>query len=308
MSYVLTIGSAGIDVKARTPEALHWDVSNQGQVRHSVGGVGRNISENLARLGVRSMLLTAVGADVIGKRVIGHTKANGVRCDHVRVVENQRTGTYVALLRPDGELLVAVSDFEIMNAVDDAYLRRHERLFARASMVVIDATLTDEALATVFDLAARYNLRVCADPTTPALADKLCPYLDKLYLATPNAAETMTLCGLSSAAIDRETALDAARQLVSIGVKIAVVTLGDQGVAYADGSGAGFIRAVKIPVVDSTGAGDAFSSAVIFGLLNDVQIDEAMRLGMTAASLTLQSRETVLPELSQELLYDKLVV
>jgi pseudouridine kinase len=308
MSYVLVIGSAGMDVKARTPETPTWEVPNQGHVRASVGGVARNIAESLARLEVRSVLLSAVGNDPTGKRIVRHTKDNGVRCEHVRVVEDGRTGTYVALLKPDGELLIAVSDFEIVNWVDDAYLRKHERLFARASMIVIDATLSNEALATVFELAAQYNVRVCADPTTPTLATKLCPYLDKLYLVTPNAGETTSLCGLEVPAHDRETALKAARQLVAMGAQIAVVTLGDQGVAYADGSGGGFIRAVKTNIVDSTGAGDAFSSAVIFGLLNNVEIDEAMRLGMTAASLTLQSRETVLPDLSQELLYDKLVV
>lgn len=50
----------------------------------------------------------------------------------------------------------------------------------------------------------------------------------------------------------------------------------------------------------------ALSGAVIFGILNDVPIDEAMRLGVTAASLTLESEDTVLQSLSQELLYDEL--
>ena len=308
MSYALVIGSAGMDVKARASGTLQWDISNQGAVRTSVGGVARNIAENLARLDVRAVLLSAVGRDMTGKHVVKHSRDKGVRCEHVRAVDEQRTGTYVALLKPDGELLVAISDFEIMNAVDEDYLRRHERLFARAGIIVIDATLTDAALAIVFELAARYGVRVCADPTTPTLANKLCPYLDQLYLITPNAAETTVLCDLEQPANDRETALDAARRLVATGVKLAVVTMGELGVAYADSNGAGFIRAHQIKVADSTGAGDAFSSAVIFGLLNNVEIDETMRLGMTAASLTLQSRETVLPDLTQELLYDKLVV
>ena len=308
MSYVLVIGSAGIDVKASAPDDLQWETQNQGRIRSSIGGVARNIAENLARLEVKTMLLSAVGNDPMGKRIVKHTKDYGVRCDHLRVVEHGRTGTYVALLKPDGELLVAISDFEIIATVDQAYLRKHERWFARASMIVIDATLSDTALATVFEFAHQYNVRVCADPTTPSLATKLCSYLDKLFLVTPNAAETTALCGVEVPAHDRDSALKAARQLVMMGAQIAVVTLGDQGVAYADGSGGGFIRAHQIAVVDSTGAGDAFSSAVIFGLLNNVDLDEAMRLGMTAASLTLQSRETVLPELSQDLLYDKLVV
>jgi pseudouridine kinase len=151
-------------------------------------------------------------------------------------------------------------------------------------------------------------VRVCADPTTPALAVKLCQYIDQLYMVSPNAAETTVLCGLADPAHDYDTAINAARHLVGLGAKIGVVTLAEQGLAYADGSGGGFIRAINTHVVDSTGAGDAFAGAVIFGLLNDVPVDEAMRLGVTAASLTLQSRQTVLPTLSQELLYDKLAI
>jgi pseudouridine kinase len=83
--------------------------------------------------------------------------------------------------------------------------------------------------------------------------------------------------------------------------------MGADGLAYADGGGGGYLRAVHARVVDSTGAGDAFSGAAIFGLINDVPVDEAMRLGITAASLTLESRHTVLPNLSQELLYDRLM-
>jgi pseudouridine kinase len=99
-----------------------------------------------------------------------------------------------------------------------------------------------------------------------------------------------------------------ARTLVTLGVEIAVVTLGEAGLAYADSNGGGYINALNTQVVDTTGAGDAFTGAMIFGLMNDVPIDEAMRLGITAASLTLQTTETVVPNLSQELLYSHLVV
>ncbi|HEX2905420.1 MAG TPA: PfkB family carbohydrate kinase, partial [Phototrophicaceae bacterium] len=223
-------------------------------------------------------------------------------------VPGARTSTYLALLEPDGNLKVAIGDFEVMQAVDAEYLRQHEHLFADAEMIVIDATLADEALAVLFELAERHQVRVCADPTTPMLAGKLCPYIPQLHLVVPNAAETIALCGLVDAVHDRETAINAARQLVSLGAYIAVVTMGDKGLAYADGSGGGFIRAIHTNVVDTTGAGDALTGAVIFGLLNEVPLDEAMRLGVTAASLTLQTAETVVPNLSQELLYDELAI
>jgi pseudouridine kinase len=306
--YALVIGSAGIDIKGLAIDALKSGTPVPGRVRNSVGGVARNIAENLARLEVPVVLLSAVGDDTQGLRVLDECKAAGINCDHVQIASNSRTGTFMAFFKENGELENAITDFDVMMALDGDYLERHEDLFAGADIVIIDATLTTGALYTLFRLTEKYQVRVCADPTTPALAGKLCPYIDGMYLIVPNAAETASLCGLTHSAHDRDSATSAARELVAMGAQIAVVTMGEQGLAYADGSGGGFIRGMKTRVVDSTGAGDALTGAVIFGLLNDVELDEAMRLGITAAHLTLQSRETVLPALTQELLYDKLMV
>lgn len=306
--YVLVIGSSGIDVKGRPDSELTWFAPNLGRARNSVGGVARNIAENLSRLEISVVLLTAVGDDFEGRRVIEKTALAGVNCNYIRHIPDAFTGVYMALLKPDGDLHVAISDFEIMQHVDSDYVMEHEDLLKYASMVVIDSTLSEETLDTVFELAQRHNVRVAADPTTPALASRLCKYINQLHLVVPNAGETTALCGLQNPARDRESAIDAARHLVTLGAKIAVVTMGEVGVAYADSNGGGFIRAVKTDMVDATGAGDAFTSAVIFGLLNEVPVDEAMRLGATAAALTLHSRETVLPNLSQEILYDELVI
>jgi pseudouridine kinase len=306
--YVLVIGSAGLDVKGRAAGDLLWEQPNLGQVRQSIGGVARNIAENLARLEVDTILLSAVGKDLNGRRVLKQTSASGVDVSHVRQVKDARTSAYVAVLKSDGELMIAISDFEVIDYVDSAYLRGHEPLFAKAGMIVLDATLSDAALETVFELARRYQVRVCADPTTPTLAGRLCAYIPYLYFIVPNAAETATICGLPQMAHDRESGIQAARQLVAMGSEIAVVTMGEIGLAYADSSGGGFIPAVHTRVVDSTGAGDALTGAAIFGLINAVPLDEALRLGVTAASLTLQTPATVIPKLSQELLYDKLMI
>ncbi len=308
--HVLVIGAAGIDIKARTGDAITWGESNPGVIRNSVGGVARNIGENLARLEVKTYLLTAVGRDRQGKRVLNACEQGGIDTSRVRVVRSARTGTYVALLKPKGstwETIVAIHDYDVLESVNREYLLKQTDLFAGAEMIVIDMNLSDEALATVFELAGRFNVRIAADPTTPQLAGKLCDFISHLYLITPNAAETAALCGIVYPAQDRDSSIAAARGLVQMGAKIAVVTLGEVGLAYADGSGGGYIDALHTNVVDPTGGGDAFTGAVIFGLLNHVDVDEAMRLGATAAALNVQSKETVLPELSVELLYDKLM-
>jgi pseudouridine kinase len=112
----------------------------------------------------------------------------------------------------------------------------------------------------------------------------------------------------SDEAEERAIATQIVQDLLRHGSKIAVVTLGQKGLVYADSSGSGFIRAANVEVVDPTGAGDAFSAAVIFGLLNEVAVDEAMRLGATAAALTISTKDTVYPHLDLEHLYDELVV
>ena len=306
--YVLVIGSAGIDVKGRPYGEIARGISNLGQVRTTVGGVARNIAENLARLEVSTIFISAIGADTNGRRVLRKCEASGINCEQVCVAPGARTGAYTAILDPEGEPLIAISDFEVMDVIDSDYLLAREPLFAGAAMIVIDLSLTSEALATIFELAGRYGVRVCADPTAPVLAGKLCPYLDQVYMTCPNAAETTALCGLDDPASDYETAISAARHLVTLGAEVGVVTLGERGLAYADSSGGGYIRAISTRGVDPTGAGDAFSGAVIFGLLNDLPVDEAMRLGVTAASLTLQSHHTVVPNLTPQMLYDELAV
>ena len=82
--HVLVIGSAGIDVKGRPNRDLEWETTNQGRVRNSVGGVARNIAENLARLEVETILLTAVGKDAAGRRVIRTCEDAGIDCQSTR--------------------------------------------------------------------------------------------------------------------------------------------------------------------------------------------------------------------------------
>lgn len=306
--HVLVVGAAGLDIKARpTAEPTLEGTSNPGQIRNTVGGVARNIAENLARLEIPTVLLSAVGDDQPGQRVLQHAQESGIDVSHVLTVPGARTGEWMGLMRPDGSLRLAIDDYGITEHITPQYLNARRKLFAGARMVVIDANLGPRALQSLFRLAERYELPVCADPTSANLAERLCPYLNRLYMVTPNVRETEALCGVTVKVSERETAFQAARELTSLGVQVAVITMGMNGLVYAAGAESGYIPAIRTEVVDSTGAGDALTAAVIFGLLNAVPLDEAMRLGVVAASLTLRTRHSVVPNLSQELLYNQLV-
>jgi len=305
---VLVIGASGIDIKGRPCESLRMGVSNLGNVRNSVGGVARNIAENLARLEVPTILLSAVGQDHSGDYLLQHTAAAGVDTRYILRLPDENTGSFMAILDHAGQLAVAVSEYDIVSHISPAYLQQHRALFANAAMVIVDGNLTPRALASVFRWTRRYSVPVCADPTSYELATKFIPYLPGLHMIAPNASEAAVLCERVVPPATSESAIETAQCLVNRGVNIAIVTLAEQGLAYADGSSAGHIPALRTQVVDGTGVGDALTAAVVFGLLNDMPLDEAMRLGVSAAALTLRTRETVVPDLSLDRLYEELIV
>ena len=306
-NFVLVIGSAALEISGRSDDRLRAGRRHSGKVRRSLSGVARNIAENLARLEIDTVLLAVVADDDSGRQLEAQTALAGVNCDHFLRVSGADTATSL-VLHHGAERSTRLEDLGIGAYLDSDFLLEQEWLFEKAALIVIDATLTEEALDTLFELAARHGVRVCADPTSPQMAGRLCKFISNLYLIVPNASETAALCQLEEPATQRDEAISTAQHLVNLGAHIAVVTLGEKGLAYADSSGGGYIRAVHTEVVDASGAGDALSGAVIFGLLNGVPIDGAMRLGVTAASLTLESEKTVLPTLCQELLYDELSV
>jgi pseudouridine kinase len=305
--HLLVIGAASMDTKGRASQPIQAGTSTPGAIRVSVGGVGRNIAENLVRLGERVVLLSAVGDDGSGRRILNQAAECGIDVRHAVVDARYRTAAYLTVLDEAGTPVISIDDMIInRKLITPQFVYRHRRLFRDAQMVILDTNLTAATLDTIFRLAQKYNVPVCADPTTATLARRLGPHLPKLDLIVPNAAEAEVLCGVQVS--DRESALVAAQMLVTMGVQIAIVTLGATGLVYATSRESGHVPAIECEIVDLTGAGDALTAAVIFGLLNDFDVDEAVRLGTSAAALTLGCRETVCPSLSLERLYDQLVI
>ncbi len=305
---VIVIGAAGVDIKGRPFDTLQMGTSNRGDIRSGAGGVARNIAENLARLEISTILLSAVGQDEAGDLLLAHTREAGVDISHVLRLPDAQTGSYLAIMDQTGQLFLSVSMYDIIDSISPDYIQAQKELLSTAAMIVVDANLPDKSLKTLFRIAKRAQVPVCADPTSQLLAAKLVPYLPDLYMIAPDAGEAAVLCGMPDAPADGENAIRLAQRLVGLGAKIGIVTMAEHGAAYADGSSAGHLPALRTQIVDPTGAGDALTAAVICGLLNEMPLDEAMRLGISAAALTLRTRETVVIDLSLDRLYDDLIV
>jgi pseudouridine kinase len=306
--HILVIGATLLDTKGKPLDGLEPGTSNPAVIRSTRGGTARNVAENLARLGAGVILISAVGDDPTGAQLLRQTAEAGVNLDHTLTLKGQNTGAYIVLLDTDGSLSVALDDVHVMENITPAYLNRHRSLFRNAAMVMMDGSLTPAAMKTVSRLAAQYNVPLCADPSSTRLAYKLRPYLSQLHLVVPNEVEAAALCQVDFYGYDPDATLDLARLMVRMGVKNVAVTLSDFGLDYATSDETGYIPANYSEMVDSTGTGDAVTSAIIFGMINGLPALECMRLGAAAASLTLQTAETVVRDLSLDLLYNHLVV
>lgn len=304
---VLVIGASGLDVIGRIETALQPGTSNPASIRASLGGSARNVAENLARLGQPVSLISAVGNDRSGREILAQAKKAGVDVSACVHAKGFPTGSYIGVLNAQGGLEFAADDMRLISQITPGHLRSHEKLLDQAGVIVVDANLTEETLEFIVESAGKRGIPVCADPTSSTLALKLLPHLPRIHLLTPNANEAGVLTGKSFLRSDAEAARAAARHLVGLGVGIVLISLAEFGVVYATAETSGHIPAIHTQISDPTGAGDALAATLIFALLNEIPLDDAIRLGVSAATLTLRSPGAVAPSLSLEELYDQIL-
>ncbi len=303
---IVVLGATCLDIKARPLAPVQPGTSNPALIRLSPGGSGRNIAENLARLGVRVSLLSVVGADLLGQRLLDRTAEAGVDVSRVISSPNRSTGAYLALFTDENQQGYALDDVTQLRLATPDYLMANRDLFQEARMVMVDGNVDRETAAAALSMSREYGMPIGLDPASVRRAYALRPHLAEFSMVTPNRAEAEAL--LDTPIGNPEEALESARRMVALGVEVAIITLAEEGLVYATSEGHGRIPAIRCDVVDWTGAGDALAAAVIYGLINQMPVDDGMRLGIAAATLTLKSADSANPEMSLEQLYANMVI
>ena len=98
--------------------------SNPSRIYGGCGGVGRNIAENVARMGLKTALMTAFGTDSFSKELVNSCYRVGIDYSHSFVAENAGACKYTSIIDNKGELLLAASDLGLMEAVEPAFFRK----------------------------------------------------------------------------------------------------------------------------------------------------------------------------------------
>lgn len=287
--WVVVVGGTNMDVVARTSAPLVAATSNPGTTRLSPGGVGRNVAACLGLIGTPVRLVSVVGQDAFGDEVLRVTAACGVDVGAVRRVPDARTGTYTAVLDHHGELVSAVSDMAVVDALELDTLH-----LADAALVVVDGNLAPAQVAKVRAAAADAGVPVVLEPVSVGKARRLAREVHELFLVTPNSDEVGALVGRTG---DPWGAVD---DLWDRGVEHVWLREGAGG-SYVCREGARPVHlpAIPVDVVDVTGAGDAMLAGWITAWLRGADPVEAAREGHRAAAATVTSRFTVRPDLAE---------
>ncbi len=295
--YIVVAGGINVDIKGKAFDRMDIGSSSPGIIEISPGGVGRNIAHNLALLNMPVLLLSAIGSDAQGAKVLEDTAGFGVCVDHVLLAEGSLTGTYIALLDSRGEMTAALSDMQILEKLDAAYFKARLDVLQKAAYIICDANLTLEALEYIISVADSCNIPLCLEPVSVKKALKLKPYLKGVDYITPSLDELCALTGMNET---KEKAELMAAQLIKSGVKNVITTLGKDGLLYTNPSGSTHYPSIAADVADVTGAGDSLTAGLIYGLMKHKSIDKALGCGLAAAAITISSKETVSSLLSEE--------
>ncbi|MGF7005757.1 carbohydrate kinase family protein [Aminobacter sp. BE322] len=288
---ILAVGGAHVDRRGRMTAPFVPGASIPGAMREDVGGGAFNALRGAVQRGASGTMMSMRGGDAAGDAVAAAIAASGIE-DLSAIFLDRATPSYTALLDRDGDVVAALADMELYELAFAKQLRRAKAREAveGADAVLCDANLPEAALSKLAEIAGKPLFAIAI---SPAKAVRLGPILDRLSCLYMNRREAAVLAGIATDATPEEFI----RGLRAAGLERGVVTAGGSAVFAFDGDG---LVAIAPPaprrIVDVTGAGDALAGATTVALMRGLRLDAALREGIAAAVLAIESPSAV-PEL-----------
>lgn len=281
---VLVVGAANLDITGSTRNPLTPGDSIPGRIRSTRGGVARNVAENLARLGTPVTLLAAVGDDGFGGNLLASTARAGVGVQDCWVIAGKSTSTYMSVHGPDGDMVIAINDLDVVDSVTPERLAGRLGLLHAAPALMLDCNLPASALQYLFERAA--DRPVFVDAVSAFKCRRVVPWLAAIHTLKVNQLEAAALTGQAPGGDGAPAIM--AESLHAQGVFRVVLSLGERGVYWSERGGSnGLQSAVPVQVVNVTGAGDALMAGLLHQTLLGAPLRDAVRFACACAAMTL---------------------
>jgi pseudouridine kinase len=300
-SRAVCIGGAVLDRKYHARQELVLRTSNPVDGSRSMGGVARNVAENLSRLGTDTAFVSIVGDDEGGRTLIAYMRERGIDVSQVIVSSERPTAEYAAILDKSGDLMLGIADMSIFDLFRPDHIDRIWPHLASASWVFSDCNPSAETLAALISRRRDARFKLAIDAVSTVKAARLPKDLTGIDLLFMNIDEANVILGRTGRGTIGD-ASEAALALQQAGAVAAVVTMGADGIAVAGPDGAKTFAAVRANSVDMTGAGDAMIAGTLSRVIAGDDIYTAARTGALVGTLTTESEASVHPDLSETFL------
>lgn len=253
------------------------------EIRVTAAGTAAGTAVDLAKLGAGVVGMGPIGRDRLGDFLIGVLHEYGIETRYLARKEDAATPATMLPVRPNGErpalhapgamgaLTAADVDLDAIAAADALHVGGPDVLGA----------FTTDALPGVLRHACENDVLVTMDLLSVGddrTLERLTPALPWVRYFLPNDDQLRRITG-------RNDLGEAAAELLALGVECVAVTCGADGSLLMTGHGLIEVPALDVPVVDTTGCGDAYSAGLITGLLDGRPLEDAARLATAAATL-----------------------
>ncbi|WP_318241643.1 carbohydrate kinase [Sporosarcina quadrami] len=296
---VVCIGGANIDRKFHLKESTQLGTSNPANMTVSVGGVARNIAENLGRLSHNVRLLTVAGNDTDWEKIVQQSSAF-MNVTDAGILFGQSTGSYSAVLDPNGELVIAMANMGVYDLLSTDYIEDKSRVLSNSSMLVIDLNCPKETVTAVKVVAQNNQIPLTIIPVSSPKMNRMPDDLEGVtwFICNRDEAEAYT----GQVIENDDDWQEAVYKLLDFGAENVIVTRGAKGVMAASiGTAAVRFKAIEpMYIEDVTGAGDAFVAGVLHGYLQGADLEESILMGLHNAAKTLECSFTVRPDLTND--------
>ncbi|MBO7609030.1 MAG: ribokinase [Muribaculaceae bacterium] len=286
MKKLVVIGSSNMDLVVSTE---HFPLPGQtvlgNKFMTNFGGKGANQAVAASLLGSDVTFICKVGNDDYGRAMIEKFRKDGIDTRHVSTTDQAATGIAIITVDAKGEnTIVVASGANSMLTSED--IINAESAISAADVLLMQLETPVEPLRTAARMAHEMGKYVILNPAPAPKKPLLSDLLKHIDLIIPNETEATSITGVEIS--DLQSAELAMEALKGMGVKDAMITLGEKGVlAYEDGK-AKLFPTCKVQAIDTTAAGDTFCGALSVAICQGKGKKEAIAFANKAAAYTVQ--------------------
>ena len=298
---IVVIGDVFIDIKGYSTSPYIPYGRNAGTIVQIHGGVGRNVVEDIANVELEPTFISLVDNDAMGEDVIQKLNRHKVNTSYMRKVENGM-GTWLAVFDHEGDVVASISKRPDHSPIERILDEQGDEIFKNADSIVIEIDIDKEIVKKTFYYAEKYHKKVYAIVSNMSIAIERRDFLRRTACFVCNQQEAGILFSEDYENMTAEELSEILPERIrSAQIPQMVVTMGGNGAVYADQDGnQGVYPALKVDVIDTTGAGDAFFSGVCIGLTYGKTLREACAIGTRLASTVICTSENICPRFMPE--------